>query len=300
MRDLRIWVAVGLSAAALGASATGADASTFTNITPITVPACAAGDCSAGGRADPYPATISVDGLPATVATVRVTLRAITHSTPDDIDALLVGPGGQKELLMSDACAGTPLTGQSFFFDDSGPLLPASGPCVNGTYRPTNYGTPDNFFAPAPSPPYNESLSEYAGAPSNGLWQLFVMDDNPAGGVGTIGGGWRLELLPRVSCAGKPATVAADVGTAGDDVLTGTPGPNVMIGLGGNDTIKGLGGNDVICGGEGNDKLFGGPGKDLLRGQAGRDKLKGQGGEDTCVGGAKPDTARSCEKQKSI
>src|SRR5215207_3154382 len=84
--------------------------------------------------------------------------------------------------------------------------------------------------------------------------------------------------------------LAANVGTAGPDVLTGTPGPDIMLGLGG---------KDRILGGLGNDQVLGGPGKDLLRGEGGRDGLKGQRGKDTCVGGSKPDKAKACEKLKS-
>src|SRR5215207_5963468 len=53
--------------------------------------------------------------------------------------------------------------------------------------------------------------------------------------------------------------LAANVGTAGPDVLSGTPGPDIMLGLGGKDRILGLAGNDVICGGLGNDQVLGAP-----------------------------------------
>jgi hypothetical protein len=304
-RSRGIWLlAALLSAALFPVLATApAGASTFSNSAPILVPACLQGDCLGSGRAEPYPSTIGVDGLPGTVAKATVTLHGVFHNLPEEIDALLVGPGGQKELLISDACGGvtTPLTGQTFVFDDAGSPLAAAGPCGSGTYRPTNYGSPDPFIPPAPAPPYNTALSDYNGGPVNGLWQLFVFDDGPGGGVNNpISGGWSLELLPNVQCAGATATRAASVGTAGDDVLIGTQGPDVMLGLGGNDTIQGLAGKDVECGGLGRDKLVGGDGKDRLLGEGGKDALKGGNGRDTCKGGAKPDTAKSCEKQKSI
>jgi hemolysin type calcium-binding protein len=280
-----------------------AAASTFSNSAVILVPACLQGDCLGMGRAEPYPSTISVDGLPGTVARASVTLRGIAHPAPDEIDALLVGPGGQKELLISDACGtgATPLTGQTFTFDDLGPALTSTGPCASGTYKPTNFGSPDPFTPPAPAPPYGVALSEYAGGPPNGVWQLFVTDDGPNGSVNNpIAGGWSLELLPNATCGGTAATRAASVGTAGDDLLVGTQGPDVMLGLGGNDTIQGFAGKDIECGGPGRDKLVGGDGKDRLLGEGGKDTLKGGNGRDTCKGGPKPDSAKSCEKQKSI
>ena len=213
---------------------------------------------------------------------------------------------------MSDACGASGLTSETFTFDDAAPapLTVSNASCVgkSGVYKPTDGPPADFFYLPAPPGPYPAALSALIGAPANGVWQLFVVDDGP-GDDGSIAGGWSLELLPDARCAGRPATQAANVGTAGDDVLAGTPGPDVMLGLGGNDEISGLGGNDVICGGEGDDKLRGGTGRDLLRGEAGKDKLKGGGakdalkgggGRDNCIGGGKPDTAKSCEKQKSI
>jgi hypothetical protein len=286
----------------------------FTNTAPITVPGCAQNDCSVQGRADPYPSTINVSGFRSPVAGIRVTLRGIEHTAPDDVDALLAPPTGPSVLLMSDACMGAPLTGQTLMFDTSGPPLPATSPCAPAVYAATNYGSPDPFVPPAPASPGVSSLAGLTGAKPNGAWRLFVMDDGISGGVGEITGGWRLELrVPTVApapapvtCAGRPVTIAAG---PGEDAIKGTAGRDVVNGMGGADTIKGRGGNDVICGGDGKDRLLGGRGKDVLRGEAGKDKLKGQGGKDKlkggpgrdiCVGGAKRDLAKGCERRKSI
>ena len=100
-----------------------------------------------------------------------------------------------------------------------------------------------------------------------------------------------------VFCKGKPATI---VGTKGNDVRTGSRGRDVIVGLGGNDSLSGIAGNDLICGGAGKDNLSGGKGKDKLYGQKGKDKLRGKAGRDLCVGGPGNDTAKACEKTKSI
>ena len=279
-----------------------ASAATFSNTTPIDVPGCAGGDCSTQGKANPYPSPITVSGLPDGVATVRATLRGLSHEDAADVDVLLVGPGGQDTLLMHAVCGGPQSSRTLTFADAATSSLPQSGPCPSGTYKPTISPFDGILFPPnAPAGPYDQTLSVFKGGPANGTWRIFVNDTDLGGGgaVGVISGGWSVELAVG-SCAGKTAFEPAHVGTAGNDVLTGTSGPDVMLGLGGNDTIKGLGGNDVICGGDGKDKLKGGPGKDLLRGEGGKDQLKGQGGKDTCVGGPKPDTAKSCEKEKSL
>jgi Ca2+-binding RTX toxin-like protein len=277
-------------------------AATFSNPTPISVPGCVAQDCSTQGEADPYPSTIGVNGLPDGVTTARAVLRGLSHADAGDIDVLLVGPAGQNTLLMHAVCGGAQTSRTLTFADAASSSLPQSGPCPSGTYKPTISPFDGILFPPnAPPGPYSEKMSVFNGGPSNGTWRIFVNDTNlgMGGGTGVISGGWSIELAAG-SCAGKSATEPHLVGTAGNDVLTGTNGPDVMLGLGGKDTIKGLGGNDVICGGDGKDTLIGGAGKDLLRGEGGKDQLKGQGGKDTCVGGPKADTAKACEKEKSV
>jgi hypothetical protein len=100
-----------------------------------------------------------------------------------------------------------------------------------------------------------------------------------------------------VFCKGKPATI---IGTAGSDVRVGSRGRDVIVGLGGSDRLSGFAGNDLICGGKGKDNLNGGKGKDKLYGQKGKDTLRGKAGNDLCVGGPGKDTAKACEKTKSI
>jgi RTX calcium-binding nonapeptide repeat (4 copies) len=275
-----------------------AQASTFSNPATVAIPD--------RGSANPYPSTIGVTGLPGTVADVNVTLNGLFHTCFSDVWFVVVGPGGQKSLLMSHAgssCGNDPPGPVTITFDDEATTPYPCDAAPSGTFKPVAdacvFNEDVDLPAPAPTGPYPAVLSAQDGGSPNGNWNLFVYDQY-TGDQGPINGGWSLDLLPTVSCAGRPATISALVGTAGNDVLVGTPGPDVMIGLGGNDAIHGLGGKDVICGGAGDDRLFGGPGKDLLRGEAGRDRLNGQGGKDSCVGGPKPDKPSSCEKQKSI
>ena len=250
----------------------------------------------------------------------RATLHGVVHTVPGDIDALLVGPAGQRSILMSDVCTGGALSGlgETFTFDDAAAgALPASASCagLSGTFKPSDFDAGDGndaLFGPlVPPGPHPVTLSVFNGVPPNGSWQLFVADD-VEGQNGSIAGGWSLELLPSTTCGGQSATAAAQVGTAGNDQFQGTAGDDIFIGLGGDDTATGLAGNDLFCGNEGNDtlrggankdkliggankdKLVGGPAKDKLIGQGGKDKLKGGGGNDTCKGGKGGDTLRSC------
>ena len=72
-------------------------------------------------------------------------------------------------------------------------LTPVPTPIVSGTYQPT-LGTPFSpAFPPAPAWPYGSALSVFNGTDPNGTWRLFVVDD-VAGDIGTIVGGWSLDL----------------------------------------------------------------------------------------------------------
>lgn len=65
-----------------------ADTFSGTNADPITTPD--------SGPASLYPSQITASGFPGMITKVRVTLRNITHTFPEDYDILLVGPGGRS------------------------------------------------------------------------------------------------------------------------------------------------------------------------------------------------------------
>jgi CSLREA domain-containing protein len=90
------------------------------------------------------------------------------------------------------------------------------------------------------------------------------------------------------------------LGDAGNDFVRGGHGPDFMFGGRGRDRLRGQGGADVLRGEGGKDSLSGGPSKDRLFGGAGRDSLDGGSGRDLCNGGKQPDTARRCEKVRSL
>jgi subtilisin-like proprotein convertase family protein len=163
---------------------------TFSNPAPITIPD--------SGTATPYPSTINVSGLTGVVTKVTVTLNGFTHTWPDDVDVLLVGPGGQQCILMSDAGGSAAVSGVNLTFDDMAVVsLPDSTLITSGTYRPTNHPpNPDNFPAPGPgsvTQPLNPPLSVFNGTNPNGTWSLFVVDDF-SGDAGNINGGWSITI----------------------------------------------------------------------------------------------------------
>ena len=146
--------------------------------------------------ASPYPSAIVVPSTAGTITKVTVTVYGLTHARQNDLDILLVGPLGQKVLLMSDVGAGAAAANVNLTFDDAAAtsLTTDVVSIPTGTYKPSNSGgNPDAFSAPAPAEPYDLTLSVFNGTNPTGTWSLYVMDDR-AINTGSISGGWRLSL----------------------------------------------------------------------------------------------------------
>ena len=102
------------------------------------------------------------------ITNLTVTLTNFNHTWASDVDVLLVGPAGQKVLLMSDVGDSFHATNVTVTLSDAGSsFLPASGTFANGTYKPTDYTDTspggDNFPGPAPAGPYATTLSAFTG-----------------------------------------------------------------------------------------------------------------------------------------
>ena len=132
------------------------------------------------GPATPYPANCVVSGLPGTITDVNLTLTGVSHTFPDDIDMLLVGPGGQNAIVMSDAGGSIDTVDVNLTLDDEAAApLPDLGTLASGSFRPANYSDAggDGYPPPAPTPSGNVNLSTFDGTAPNGTWRLFVVDD---------------------------------------------------------------------------------------------------------------------------
>ncbi len=156
---------------------------TFTNSFPIEIPDLLPGV--------PYPSEIEVTGLTGRIIKATVTINGFSHTFPDDVGFLLVGPQGQTVNLMNCAGGGDDAVNATITFDDSAPSQVPT-PIVSGTYQPSGLCT-RNFSLPAPSPPYGTQLSTYNDTIANGLWSLYVQDF-VGGDIGVISGGWTLNI----------------------------------------------------------------------------------------------------------
>ncbi len=174
----------------------------FTNSTAITV------TTGAANNAVPYPSGITVSGvsgtIPATPGSVKVTLNNFSHTFPDDLGLVLVGPTGAALLLQDGAGDDPDMVNVTYTFSDDGAsTLPDLTAWTAGTYKPTAYFTGDSFPAPGPGTVYGNPgpagagtatfASTFGGTNPNGTWNLYVRDFATGDGGG-FAGGWSLEI----------------------------------------------------------------------------------------------------------
>ena len=166
------------------------------------------------------------------VTKVTVTITGFNHTFPSDVDMLLVGPAGQKFILVSDVIGGTDAVNINWTLDDAAAtFIPSPGTPVSGTFKPSNYIVCDDTFPGAPDGPYlspggatgppcgTDTLATFAGVNPNGTWSLYIVD-GASFDAGTITGGWSLNITTN----GGDCTTPTPTATA-TPVVTPTPTP---------------------------------------------------------------------------
>lgn len=179
---------------------------TFSNATAIVIPD------NPGGPATPFPSTITISGLIGTDFTLSVTLHDFSHTSPDDLAVLLVGPTGAGIILFNGSTFDDQISGANITFADGGWSWPSSGPVVSGTYQPESFYDGDDIFGAPLVPGANPtvgglySFSTFAGTDLNGTWSLYVADLVDIGSAeGQIAGGWSITVTP--AAVPEPATL---------------------------------------------------------------------------------------------
>jgi subtilisin-like proprotein convertase family protein len=181
------------------------------------------------GLGNPYPSNIVISGVAGNVARVVVTINGLTHTEPDDVDMLLVGPTGARIIFLADV-GGTPTaTNINLVIDDfAAAQLPDSGGLASGTFKPTVPSEAGGEIFPAPSPcngagcfPGDAAAPEgtatfanrFNGTNPNGTWSLYVTDQS-GGDTGSITGGWCLTITtgPTLARFSSASATASDDG----------------------------------------------------------------------------------------
>ena len=153
-----------------------------------------------------YPSLITVSGITQPVVNVEVGLYAISRTWSEDVDILLVGPTGISVTLLSDVGGATALGGADLIFsDNSGMDATSQDRIPAGIYRPTNFARLDESLLdtyPSPGPgdvldpvPF---LGRFNGLDPNGVWRLYVVDDQPQD-AGVIQAGWGITFTELVT-----------------------------------------------------------------------------------------------------
>jgi subtilisin-like proprotein convertase family protein len=183
------------------------------------------------GPASPYPATRTVSTSPdRVISDLNVSIDGIWHQRPEDLDLLLVGPQGEKVILMSDACGPLEVNAYGWDWDDeaAAPMPEGNGADVCGTrlHRPANYGDGDLWPAPAPAGPYSTSLSAFDGSDPNGEWRLFVNDD-AVGNTGFFTNRFQLQIAT-VERPNNPPVARNDAYRGVEDRILRVPARGIL------------------------------------------------------------------------
>ena len=143
-----------------------------------------------------YPSTVWCPGALNGVTDVNLVLTGYSHPNPDDVDMMLVGPQGQRAMVMSDVGGALDVSAVNLTLDDqAAAALPDTTQLASGTFQPNNIGATDTAF-PAPAPDITGAgtpLSVFNGTNPNGVWSLYVVDDSSSN-QGSISGGWALQI----------------------------------------------------------------------------------------------------------
>jgi len=199
--------------------------------------------------ATPFPSTVSVSGLTGTISSMSLTLSNVSYSFSNDIDVLLVGPGGQTLIPIAaigpNTGGGEAASNSTLTVSDSGTLPSATTPWGSSpSFKPVNYGQVPNgtvsgengfneyWWPPAPAPPYGDPgqtgtatfASQFGGTNPNGTWSLYVITTSGGDGTGAIGGGWSLNITT-ASAASTSTVLSSD----NNPSFTSAPGDSVTL-----------------------------------------------------------------------
>lgn len=257
----RMLALASISVAAFLLAAGSASAVPFTNAT--AVPIADAGGTAAAPTNTQGESDITASGVVGNISKVTATLNGYNHACPIDSDVLLVGPGGQTSILMSDIgdCKSATRPGVNLVFDDAAatpvPCILSSNTVTNtlaaGTYQPTDASPATNGGAIGCDPPndpdhspgqtpgpladvftgvtkplagWGHSLSTFNNSSPNGVWRLIVVDQYHLD-AGSINGGWKLDFTIAPPTVGAPTISGTpQVG----QLLTAVSGPTTGAG----------------------------------------------------------------------
>jgi uncharacterized delta-60 repeat protein len=101
---------------------------------------------SSPSPASPYPSSITLSNLVGSIYKTTITLTNLNHTSPHDIDALLVAPNQLDTLFMAHCGGQNAINNITLTFDDAASnSLPNLTPLTSGTNKPSGYMPVPNF-----------------------------------------------------------------------------------------------------------------------------------------------------------
>src|SRR4051794_26247723 len=133
----------------------------------------------------------------ARLVDIKITLSGLSHTFPDDLDFLLVGPNGAAFEFWSDAGGNIDIVNGNFTISDSAALsLPDGAAISSGTYRPADFNSVElssnwglapsttiSHAAPNGSTTLDSAFSATWMSVAN--WTLYITDD-ASGDTGSL------------------------------------------------------------------------------------------------------------------
>jgi len=191
------------------------------------------------GAFTPNPSVIDVTNLPGTIGSVTLGLNQYSSASTIlySLESMVVSPTGADLDYFSNAGwssgGGTASLGNYIFSDSASSEISSSVSTLSpGTYKPTSFVEGDSANWPEPAQPYFSgyytppSAITYAGPRASGtftsqfentnpdgLWSLYMTEDDPAGAASSAYG-WCVNLTE------NPVTVSLDMGHQGNGVGT--------------------------------------------------------------------------------
>jgi subtilisin-like proprotein convertase family protein len=191
-------VAAALAAAVVAAALAAVPAADAGSYSPGTTTFVSIGDgTSTSTGTDPYPVSMTQEGMGGAITDVDVEIPDLYHARPWDISLLLVAPSGTAVLLKAATWCEHDVDYQrahvSWRFSDQAATDMSGGSCPSGWWRPSARFGDESLPAPAPPAPYALKLSALNGQNPNGRWALYV-HDRVAGAQGELGQGFRVHI----------------------------------------------------------------------------------------------------------
>lgn len=149
------------------------------------------------GAAQLYPSGIMVAGASGPITDVNITLHEGNHTWVADLEITLVSPAGTavRVLDLTGVQNADTIDGDITFDDQAAELFPDDDTdgTISGTFQVSDFENEDFDPVNAAASSFGLDMSAFNGEDANGMWSLYINDENAAD-TGTFDG-WTLDIV---------------------------------------------------------------------------------------------------------